>query len=250
MSEYLIGVYKEVGKNPDLKKIKNTKEDLEQLVGGEMETVKYEDYVIVYKKKSGNLLGNICLDAKGYGLGLTLRGTIFAINQDEDGNFKSLNKKQALDSTGVFIQKQFNYKNFDEKGRYLSKSQRKKKAMLENKKRDFVKSENQDINVGNDFFEKNFRLERIDNKEKNYLNSNENDDLQKKNEIITNNTSDKNNKGKLILERTIDSNTSTESNNMDSPSINLSDETVLKMILKIQLIILDFLKNANDESDE
>lgn len=126
MSEFVIGVYKEVGKEPDLKKVKNTKEDLEKLVGGEIATVKYDDYVVIYKKNSDNMLGNVCLDVKGYGLDLSLKGTIFVVNQDENGEFKSLNKQQALKSTGVLIRKSFNYKNFDENGRYLTKSQRRK----------------------------------------------------------------------------------------------------------------------------
>lgn len=237
MSEFVIGVYKEVGKEPDLKKVKNTKEDLEKLVGGEIATVKYDDYVVIYKKNSDNMLGNVCLDVKGYGLDLSLKGTIFVVNQDENGEFKSLNKQQALKSTGVLIRKSFNYKNFDENGRYLTKSQRRKR----NKQNSTNKTnssqldiQKQALGVSNSFFENNFRLEKIETK----------NDEQKEN---SNTTLGENDKGKLVLEKTPETSTSTES---QTPVISLSDETVLKMILKIQFIILDFINNAMDDSDE
>ena len=237
MSEFVIGVYKEVGKEPDLKKVKNTKEDLEQLIGGEIATVKYDDYVIIYKKDSDSMLGNVCLDVKGYGLDLSLKGTIFVVNQDENGEFKSLNKQQALKSTGVLIRKSFNYKNFDENGRYLTKSQRRKRNKQNNTNKtnsSQLDIQKQAMGVSNSFFENNFRLEKIETK----------NDEQKEN---SNTTLGENDKGKLILEKTPETSTSTES---QTPVISLSDETVLKMILKIQFIILDFINNAMDDSDE
>ena len=240
MSEFVIGVYKEVGKEPDLKKVKNTKEDLEQLVGGEIATVKYDDYVIIYKKDSDSMLGNVCLDVKGYGLDLSLKGTIFVVNQDENGEFKSLNKQQALKSTGILIRKSFNYKNFDEKGRYLTKSQRRKRNKQNNNANKTTPSQfdiqKHALGVSNSFFENNFRLEKIETK----------NDEQKDNSNA-NATLGENDKGKLVLERTPETSTSTEST---IPVISLSDETVLKMILKIQFIILDFINNAMDDSDE
>lgn len=235
MSEFVIGVYKEVGKEPDLKKVKNTKEDLEQLVGGEIATVKYDDYVIIYKKDSDSMLGNVCLDVKGYGLDLSLKGTIFVVNQDENGEFKSLNKQQALKSTGVLIRKSFNYKNFDENGRYLTKSQRRKRNKQNNTNKtnsSQLDIQKQAMGVSNSFFENNFRLEKIET----------NNDEKKEN---SNTTLGENDKGKLVLGKTPE--TSTES---QTPVISLSDETVLKMILKIQFIILDFINNAMDDSDE
>lgn len=237
MSEFVIGVYKEVGKEPDLKKVKNTKEDLEQLIGGELATVKYDDYVVIYKKNSDNMLGNVCLDVKGYGLELSLKGTIFVVNQDENGEFKSLNKQQALKSTGMLIRKSFNYKNFDENGRYLTKSQRRKRNKQNNTNKtnsSQLDIQKQAMGVSNSFFENNFRLEKIETK----------NDEQKEN---SNTTLGENDKGKLVLERTPETSTSTES---QTPVISLSDETVLKMILKIQFIILDFINNAMDDSDE
>lgn len=254
MSEFIIGVYKEVGKVPDLKKVKNTKEDLELLVGGEIATVKYDDYVIIYKKNSDSLLGNVCLDVKGYGLDLSLKGTIFVANQDENGEFKSLNKQQALKSTGVLISKSFNYKNFDEKGRYLTKSQRRKRN---NKRNNNTKSnlsqfefQKQALGASNSLFENNFRLERIETTDKKQQDTRKSNEIEQKEISKTNSITiplGENDKGKLILERTLDSSTSVESENSN---ISLSDESVLKMILKIQFIILDFINNAMGNNDE
>ena len=55
-NEFLVGVYKEVGKPPDIIKIKNQKEYLEKLVDGEYTNIDYDDYTIIYKKQSENLL--------------------------------------------------------------------------------------------------------------------------------------------------------------------------------------------------
>ena len=53
-NEYLVGVYKEVGKNPDIIKIKNDKVYLEKLLDGEYANQDYDDYTILYKKQNEN----------------------------------------------------------------------------------------------------------------------------------------------------------------------------------------------------
>ena len=94
MSEYLLGIYKEVGKNPEVIKIKNQKEYLEKLLDGEITTLDYDDYTIIYKKASDNLLANVYVNQYSK-IGISLKGKIFAVGKDENGNFKSLNKEQA-----------------------------------------------------------------------------------------------------------------------------------------------------------
>lgn len=123
MNEFLVGVYKEVGKNPDIIKIKNQKDFLEKLVDGEYTNIDYDDYTIIYKKKSDNLLANIYLEQYSK-LGISLKGKIFAVGKDENGNFKSLNQNQAKRCISFFLKESFNYKNFDEHGRYIPKYKR------------------------------------------------------------------------------------------------------------------------------
>lgn len=82
MSEFLIGVYKEVGKNPDIVKIKNQKEYLEKLLDGEYTNQDCDDYTILYKKQSDNLLANIYIDQYSK-IGISLKGKVFAVGKDE-----------------------------------------------------------------------------------------------------------------------------------------------------------------------
>lgn len=244
MSEYLVGVYKEVGKNPDIIKIKNQKEYLEKLLDGEYANQDYDDFTILYKKDSDNLLSNIYVNQYSK-IGLSLKGKIFAVGKDEKGNFKSLTKEQARKCITYFLKEAFNYKNFDEHGRYIPRSKRKNKNIFKNKNNSSVQEENKHIqekavqqeqpqpqamnvsdmtkvlNVGNEFFEKNFKIKKVEN---NTSNSNENENLESKQQNSTNDST--------------------------PPVIKLSDEQTLNMILKITFIILDFVKSALEDSED
>lgn len=244
MSEYLVGVYKEVGKNPDIIKVKNQKEYLEKLLDGEYANQDYDDFTILYKKDSDNLLSNIYVNQCSK-IGLSLKGKIFAVGKDEKGNFKSLTKEQARKCITYFLKEAFNYKNFDEHGRYIPRSKRKNKNIFKNKNNSSVQEENKQIqekavqqeqskpqamnvsdmakilNVGNEFFEKNFKVKKIEN---NTSNSNENEKLESKQQNSTNDST--------------------------PPVIKLSDEQTLNMILKITFIILDFVKSALEDSED
>lgn len=249
MGEYLVGVYKEVGKNPDIVKIKNQKEYLEKLLDGEYTNQDYDDYTILYKKDSENLLANIYVDQYSK-IGISLKGKIFAVAKDENGNFKSLNKEQAKKCITFFLREAFNYKNFDENGKYIPRSKRKNKNIFKNKNQTQEKQEVKQVqekavreeqpqpqkvnipdmtkalNVSNEFFEKNFRIEKVEsNKEENNTSkSNENANIDTKQQNSTNDS--------------------------QPPIIKLSDEQTLNMILKITFIILDFVKGVLEESED
>ena len=249
MSEYLVGVYKEVGKNPDIIKIKNQKEYLEKLLDGEYANQDYDDFTILYKKDSDNLLSNIYVNQYSK-IGLSLKGKVFAVGKDEKGSLKSLTKEQARKCITYFLKEAFNYKNFDEHGRYIPRSKRKNKNIFKNKNNSFVQGENKQIqekavqqeqpqpqamnvsdmakvlNVGNEFFEKNFKVKKVEtNKEENNTsNSNENENLESKQQNLINDST--------------------------PPVIKLSDEQTLNMILKITFIILDFVKSALEDSED
>ena len=248
-NEYLVGVYKEVGKNPDIIKIKNQKDYLERLVDGEYTNIDYDDYTIIYKKNSNNLLSNIYVDQYSK-IGISLKGKIFAVGKDEKGNFKSLTKDQAKRCISFFLRESFNYKNFDEKGRYIPRSQRKKnkkifgnnnkenieKTQATEQKQDKVIQEKQPttvstsdmvqaLNIGNNFFESQFRLEKVE--------------------------SNKQNENTSISNESLKQDTSQQSSTNNTLSvIKLSDEQTLNMILKVVFIILDFVKGALEDSNE
>lgn len=147
--EFLVGVYKEVGKNPDIIKIKNQKDYLERLVDGEYTTLDYDDYVIIYKKKSDNLLANVYVDRYSK-IGMSIKGKLFVISKDEKGNFISLNKDQFLRCTKFLVQESFNYKNFDEHGRYIPKSKRNAKMRFNNQNNLTKDKSNSNENIKSD----------------------------------------------------------------------------------------------------
>lgn len=248
-NEYLVGVYKEVGKTPDIIKIKNQKEYLEKLVDGEYTNLDYDDYTIIYKKNSNNLLSNIYVDQYSK-IGTSLKGKVFAVGKNDNGTFKSLTKEQARKCISFFLKESFNYKNFDEQGRYIPRSQRKnnkkifgnknkqnneqpkqeepkQEKVIEEKKSTTISTNDmvQALNIGNNFFESQFRLEKVESNKKDDTHSISNEN-QKQSENQQNSTG------------------------ITPPVIKLSDEQTLNMILKVVFTILDFVKNALEDSNE
>ena len=115
MENFLIGVYKDVGKEPEFVKIENSLEILKELIGGEVETIKFEKFIIIYNKNNKNLIPNIWINTGFLKIGTTIRGNIFVVNIDKEGVFKSLNKEQAYKCKKMLIDKSFNYENSNQK---------------------------------------------------------------------------------------------------------------------------------------
>ena len=254
MGEYLVGIYKEIDKKPDIVKIKNQKEYLEKLLDGEYLMQDYDDYTILYNKNADNLLPNIYVDQYSK-IGISLRGKVFAVGKDEKGNLISLNKDQARRCITFFLRKAFNYKNCDEYGRPLPRSKRKNKKIFKNKNdssSEESKSKNEEttqskekavqqeqppaksvsfedlgksLNVKNEDFEKNFKTAKVESQTEKNNTSNSNEDTK--------------------------SDTNGQSSTNDTPQVvvKLSDEQTLNMILKITFIILDFVKGALEDSE-
>lgn len=105
MENYLIGIYKEVGKTAEFKKVENTKEELKKLVGGEFGTTTYNDFLIIYKKDDSNLKPNIYINNGFMKIGKTIRGNLFIVKKD----FKSLKKVEAVNLIIDIVEKSFNY---------------------------------------------------------------------------------------------------------------------------------------------
>ena len=257
MADKLIGVFKEVGKKPEPKVIWNTKEDLEKLIGGEIASIKCDSFTIIYKKNSDAMLANICVDIKGKGIGTSIKGRLFAVKENEKGEFYSFSNIDEAAKIARFLNRQgVDYTNFDEHGKYLTRVERKRRAYEERRKRNVRNINNEmkkdDIDVSNSYFEKNFRLVPVvrNNQENCPVDLNEDASESKKDNELTSNSTNNNDKGKLILERTPDSSTTSEPNRVEPPNIMLGDESVLKMLLRIQLIILEFLRKLAEEPDE
>lgn len=260
MEEKLIGVFKEVGKTPKPKVIWNKKEEIEKLVGGEYVSLKCDKFTIIFNKKSDSMLANVCIDFKGRGIGTSIKGKLFAIKENEKGEFHSFANMDELKSVAKFLNARgLDYTNFDEKGKYLTKAERRKRELeklkkkrSETQKKIIQTSKENEMNISDSFFENNFRLVPVvhNDQEKCISDSNENKTEAKSDDNLDNKSINKNDKGKLILERTPESSTTTESNKEQVPNIVLGDETIFKMLLKIQIIILEFLRKVADGTDE
>ncbi len=177
MSEYIVVIFKEVGKEPEFRKIENSVESLETLIGDKLDYISYEDVTIIARKNRENLKPNIYINTEFLGIGSTIRGSIVLVCR-ENTTLKTLTKEQAIKYREMLIRASFNYDNFDEKGRYIP-----------------PKKEN--------------KLKR---------------------------------KGQLVIEKGIGDDDIKASPNRDSLSVFNSDET-LKMILGIQSVILQFIRN-------
>lgn len=118
MSEYIVVVFKEVGKQPEFKKIENNLENVKELIGGELDYISYEDIIIIAKKDRDNLKPNIYINKEFLGIGSTIRGNVIVVCE-ENKMLKSLTKETAMKYREFLIRASFNYSNFDEKGRYI-----------------------------------------------------------------------------------------------------------------------------------
>ena len=117
-SKEIVIIYKEVGKDAEFKKVQNEQNTFENLIGGELDYIPYEDITILARKKQDNLRPNIYINTEFLSLGPSIRGNIIIVCRENE-TFKSLTKKQAIKYREFLKRASLNYDNFDEKGRYI-----------------------------------------------------------------------------------------------------------------------------------
>ena len=144
MSNSIVIIYKEVGKEPVFRKVENSIKCFESILGGEIETIPYEDIVILCRKDRDKLKANVYINNTGF----SIKGNIILVKK-LDNKFVSLSKEQAI-RYGVFlIQQSFDYKHFDEKGKYLSnrelRRRQQEQKMLEKQKQKDTKQKNDEM---------------------------------------------------------------------------------------------------------
>lgn len=141
----IIVIFKEVGKEPTIMKIENTIEVFKSQLGGDIEIIPYEDIEIICRKDRENLKPNIYLNTSFEKLNFSIKGDIF-ITTKEENNFISLTKEQVIKYNELLIRGSFNYRHFDENGKYLSNKELRKqnKSDLKNdiKNKKNIKEEN------------------------------------------------------------------------------------------------------------
>ena len=143
----MIIIYKEVGKNPELKKIKNNIQEFEQILDGKISCISYENIIIVCKENRKNLQPNIYINTKFLGLGETIRGNIIITAKNEQ-NFKTLSKVQVIENIKFLKNASFHYNKANNKSKYKDfVTSFKKELKINNKERDFnnIKTEDDEV---------------------------------------------------------------------------------------------------------
>ena len=111
--EEILVIYKEVGKEPKLKKIQNELKDFENLIGGELDYIPYEDITIVARKDRKNLKSNIYINTTLLNIReRNIKGTIL-VTCKERQKFKTLNTEQVLKYMKFLKEEAFNYDFLD-----------------------------------------------------------------------------------------------------------------------------------------
>ncbi len=116
--ENIIVLFKDVGKNPELMKIKNTEEALEKIIGGKIEILPYENIVIICNKERSRLSPNIYLNTTFDKFEPSIRGKIIIANM-ENKIYKSLDKEQAYKYYKILVAESFKYKNTQNDIQYI-----------------------------------------------------------------------------------------------------------------------------------
>ena len=211
MNNTIIIIYKEVGKDPIFRKVENSIKSFETILGGEIEIIPYEDIVIICRKNRDSLKANIYIN----NIGFSIKGNIILVKKVDD-KFVSLNREQAI-KYGVFItQQSFNYKHFDENGKYLTNKDLKRR-----------------------YREK--KIKENENKEK--TQSVQNDTKPKDNEIPKDEVIQAiaNIPGVTLVKQ------ETQKSTSDDDDFNVNE--TLKLILEIQCSILAFIRKFKDKNN-
>lgn len=114
----IVIIYKEVGTDAEFKKIQNEQKIFEDLIGGELDYIPYEDVTIIARKNREHLKPNIYINTEFLSIGSSIRGNVIIVCRENE-TFKSLTKEQAIKYREFLKRASFNYDNFDEKGRYI-----------------------------------------------------------------------------------------------------------------------------------
>ena len=211
MNNSIVIIYKEVGKDPIFRKVENSVKSFETILGGEIEVIPYDDIVIICRKNRDSLKANIYIN----NIGFSIRGNIILVKK-VDNKFVSLNREQAIKYAVFITQQSFNYKHFDENGKYLTNKELKRR-----------------------YREK--KIKENENKEK--AQSVQNDTKQKDNEMSKDEVIQAiaNIPGVTLVKQ------ETQNSTSDDDDFNVND--TLKLILEIQCSILTFIRKLKDNNN-
>lgn len=211
MNNTIVIIYKEVGKDPIFRKVENSIKSFETILGGEIEIIPYEDIVIICRKNRDTLKANIYIN----NIGFSIRGNIILVKK-VDNEFVSLNREQAI-KYGVFItQQSFNYKHFDENGKYLTNKELKRRYREKKIKENENKEKTQNVQD----------------------NTKQKDNEMSKDEVIQ---AIANIPGVTLVKQ--------ETQNSTSEDEDFNTNETLKLILEIQCSILAFIRKLKENNN-
>ena len=94
-NEEIIIIYKKVGIDAEFMKIQNEQNEFEDLIGGELDYIPYEEITIVARKNREHLKPNIYINTEFLSISSSIRGDVIIVCRENE-NFKSLTKEQAI----------------------------------------------------------------------------------------------------------------------------------------------------------
>ena len=120
MSNEIEIIYKEVGKKPELRKIQNELSAFQNLLGGELDYIRYRDITIIVRKDRKNLQPNIYLNTAMLNIRKrNIRGKVI-VTCSKNGEFTSLSKEQAIQYQILLNEESFKYERGEQNGRNKS----------------------------------------------------------------------------------------------------------------------------------
>ena len=96
-NEEIIIIYKKVGIDAEFMKIQNEQNEFEDLIGGELDYIPYEEITIVARKNREHLKPNIYINTEFLSISSSIRGDVIIVCRENE-NFKSLTKEQAIEN--------------------------------------------------------------------------------------------------------------------------------------------------------
>jgi len=82
-NEEIIIIYKKVGTDAEFRKIKNEQKNFEDLIGGELDYIPYEDITIIARKNREHLKPNIYINTEFLSIGSSIRGDIVIVCREK-----------------------------------------------------------------------------------------------------------------------------------------------------------------------
>ena len=122
MNSEIAIIYKEVGKKPELIKVKNELYAFQELLVGELDYIQFHDITILARKDRKNLQANIYLNTTMLNIrDRNIRGNII-ITGKKNEEIKPLNKEQAIRYVRLLEDESFDYENLNKAREYAQNS--------------------------------------------------------------------------------------------------------------------------------